>query len=184
MNKYNPENRTVRSADEIHHGLVNHPENINCREEKDLLCSWRRAYERHMNEGGSAGWRAFQKKIDGEQSQSMRALTLLAEREGYENTAYHTNHDSFLSMKWMLANIPPEMRIDVFADYRRVQENEIRLPVEVTKILEEGKYGTQSLCHVFIMGGEIVMAESNLLEEVLKGKQSSRGHSPAGPKLH
>ena len=182
-NKYNPEGRTVRSADEIHEGLVNHPDNANCRQEKDLLCSWRRAYERHMNEGGGAAWRAFQKKIDGEKSQAVRALTLLAEREGIVNTVYHAHSDSFLSLKWMLASIPPEDRIDLVAAYKKRQENEIRIPGLEEKISPEGKYSTHNLSRVFFMGGKIVFAEKNPFEEMLKGNFPMAQPAP-GLKLH
>lgn len=183
-NKYNPEGRTVRSADEIHKGLVNHPDNANCREEKDLLCSWRRAYECHMNESGSAAWRAFQKKIDGEQSQSMRALTLLAERAGDQNTVYYAQTDKFLSWKWMLASIPPEDRIDLLAAYKKRQENEIRFPELEAQFLEDGKHGPQSLCRAFIVGGKIKVSDSDSMEEILKGNATTAPRAPGAPKLH
>lgn len=183
-NKYNPEGRTVRSADEIHEGLVNHPDNANCREEKDLLCSWRRSYERHMNESGSAAWRAFQKKIDGEQSQGVRALTLLAEREGMVDTVYHAHSDGFLSWKWRLASIPPEDRIDLLAAYKKKQENEIRLPGLEEKISPEEKYSTLNLSRVFIMGSKIVFAQKDPFEEMLNGNLPETQPALPAPKLY
>ncbi len=187
MSKYNPDGLTVRSADEIHEGIVNHPDNAGCRDQKDLLCTWRRAYERHMNEAGSAAWRAFQKKIDGEKSQSMRSLTVLAEREGDNKTVYHAHTDNFLTLKWMLNTMPQERRIDLAAAYAEKAKTEIRLPPpgpELSPIVYKGQ--EERLCRIYIKANAMKFYPQDPIERLLSGEmpEAPRWPSPAGPKLH
>lgn len=155
MSKYNPEKLINRSADEIQAALVNHPDNANRRDEVDLLCSWRRSYERHMNEGGSGSWRAFQRKIDKETSQSMRLLTLLAERNGDDKTVFHADTDQFLALKRMLDSIPQEERIDLSAAFRKQTEKEIRLPPPSPELSPVPYPGNPELCRIYIKASAI-----------------------------
>lgn len=90
--KYNPENKSVRSVQEIRDGLINHPSNAGRKEELTLLIDWLLAKERHNNEKGRAILNAFEEKMAGEQSPSLRALTLIAEAEG-EDVQFRTISD-------------------------------------------------------------------------------------------
>ena len=184
MNKYNPEGRLDRSADEIQEALVNHPDNADRRDEVDLLCSWRRAYERHMNEGGSAAWRAFQRKMDGEKSQSMRALTLIAERNGYNKTVYHADTNKFTALKRYLDNMPQEQRIDLAEAYQKSRENEIRLPTQGSELSAIVYPGMERLCRIYIKAGAVRFSAQNPIEKILSGEAFSTPPAPQGPRLN
>lgn len=171
MSKYNPEGLITRSADEIQEAIVNHPDNADCRDEKDLLCSWRRA---------------FQKKIDGEKSPSMRALTLLAEKEGYDRTVFHADTDKFLTLKWMLASMPQEQRIDLAAIQRKVHENQIRLPEPGPELSPVVYNGMTGLCRIYIKANAAGFSFHDPIEKILSGESFAETLRPStpGPKLN
>lgn len=181
MSKYNPEGLITRSADQIQEAIVNHPDNADCRDEKDLLCSWRRAYECHMNEGGSAAWRAFQKKIDGEKSPSMRALTLLAEKDGCDRTVFHADTDKFLTLKWMLESMPQEQRIDLAAIQRKVHENQIRLPEPGPELSPVVYNGMTGLCRIYIKANASGVSFHDPIEKILSGELFAETLRPSTP---
>ena len=89
---YNPEGKNVRSVQEIRDGLINHPANAHRKDELSLLIDWILAKERHNNEKGVAMLKAFEEKMAGEQSPSLRALTLIAQAEG-QDTRFKTASD-------------------------------------------------------------------------------------------
>lgn len=186
MNKYNPEGRMDRSRDEIQEALVNHPDNAHRREELDLLCAWRRAYERHMNEGGSAAWRAFQQKIDGEKSQSMRALTLLAERSGFENTVYHADTDNYVTLMRMLNDMPQEKRIDLHAAFMKNAANDIRLPEAGPELSPVMHSGMRELCRIYIKAGAVRFVSQDPITRLIYGEEVhvQRTAVAGGPKFH
>jgi hypothetical protein len=110
---YNPENKSVRSVEEIRHGLLNHPSNAHRQEELSLLIDWLIARERHNNRSGVTALRAFEEKMGNEQSASLRALTLLAEHENVDVTYKTTTPTQLFNA--IVYHTPPEkqIRIDV-----------------------------------------------------------------------
>lgn len=108
--KYNPENKTVRSVQEIRDGLINHPDNADRKEELELLIDWLLAKEQYNNEVGRALAQAFDAKMGGEESPSLRALSLVAELEGVDEI-YRTSVDPMVVFKRDVLNAPIETQI-------------------------------------------------------------------------
>lgn len=186
MSKYNPNGLNVRSADEIQEALVNHPDNEWRRDEIELLCLWRRAQERHISGKGFAALSEFERKMDGEKSQAMRALTLLAERSGDNQTIYHAHTDNFLTLKWMLNTMPQEQRIDLAAAYKKSQENQIRLPEpgpELSPVVYEGMTG---LCRIYIKADALKFCPQDPIVKLLSGEMFDAPcpRPSMGPKLN
>ena len=82
MSKYNPDNLTVRSVEQIREDLLSHPDNADRQDELDLLISWRLAQEDHYNEHGRKILDVFNQKMGEETSPSLRALSLVHELDG------------------------------------------------------------------------------------------------------
>lgn len=108
--KYNPENKSVRSVQEIRDGLINHPSNANRKQELELLIDWLLAKENYKNEAGRALIQAFDAKMGGEESASLRALSLVAELEGVDEI-YRTSVDPMVVFKRDIINTPIETQI-------------------------------------------------------------------------
>ena len=93
--------------------MLSHPDNAHRRKHLALLIDWRLSYERHMNKSGIAILRAFEEKMEGENSPSLRALSLLHRMEG-EDTTYHTANPYAQSIKVILSQpLETQIRVDL-----------------------------------------------------------------------
>lgn len=148
-NPFNPNGEIVRTADEIQKNLVNHARNAHRKDAVDLLCSWRRARERHMNSKGRESWREFQRKVGGETSQALRAVTLLSELEGSGAVYRRLTQGSMLTFMHWLHEQPDDKQITMRAIEENLIQKFIRVAPPTTEIMPVIYHGREKFCRIY-----------------------------------